>query len=84
MRERLLYGWPEMGGCRQACVIPEHAQRATPVPGFAEFLHDGLQRRRNLLVLAVAIGNQGVVEGHGGIVDPEMAKSWQRWRMTKV
>jgi hypothetical protein len=35
------------------------AHRPAQVPGLAEFLHDRLQRSRDGLVLAMAVGNKG-------------------------
>jgi hypothetical protein len=71
--------------CRKTRVVAKHAQRAPAVPGLAELLHHGLQRRGNRLVSPVAVGDEGVVsclacfrEGscHSILVD-EMAKSWR-------
>ena len=51
-------------GRRQARIVAEDAQRPAPVPRLAELLLDRLQRRRNLPVFGVTIGNERVVCCH--------------------
>jgi len=63
--KRLLDRRPQMRRCRQAGVIAEEAQRPALIPWLAELLDRRLQRRRDRLVVGVAVRDEGVVERHG-------------------
>src|SRR5680860_1860623 len=58
---------------REARAVPEHAQAPAAVPRLAKLLDDSLERRRDRLILGVAVGNERVVDDRHAsspIVDP--------------
>ena len=48
---------------RQIVLISEHAHRSKPIPWFGEALEGRLERRSELAVDGVTVGNEGVISG---------------------